>query len=136
VQIKSKVVVRYRNGRVLKGYTLDFMPNKDVFHVIDPRDESSVTEVYTCDQKAVFYVKTFEGNPDRPGPPDFSEESLASVPGLKLKVTFDDGEVMFGTTNGYAPGRSGFFVFPADKTSNNERVYVFSDSTKLVETWR
>ncbi len=134
--IKNKIVVRFRDRRILKGYTLDFTPNKAVFHVIDPGDDTKVTEVCDSDSKAIFYVKTFEGTPGRPSPPDFSEESLKGIPGLKLKVTFDDGGVMCGTTNGYTPGRKGFFVFPADKTSNNERAYIFAASTQSVVTWR
>lgn len=133
---KSKIVARYRDARILKGYTLDFMPNKDTFHVVDPEDESRVSGVSASELKAVFYVKTFTGDPGHKDSADFSRESLDGVPGLKLQVTFEDGEVMYGTTNGYTPGRKGFFVFPADKTSNNERVYVFSDATKSVETWR
>ena len=29
----NKVVVRFTDGRVLKGTTADFFPNKDTFHV-------------------------------------------------------------------------------------------------------
>jgi hypothetical protein len=136
VNTQSRVVVRFRNGQLLKGYTLDFMPNRDVFHVIDPDDDRRITEVSASELKAVFHVTTFEGTPGRPDPPDFSKESLGGVTGLKLKVSFSDGEVMFGTTNGYSPGRKGFFIFPADETSNNERVYVYADSTTSVESWR
>jgi hypothetical protein len=43
---------------------------------------------------------------------------------------------MYGTTHGYQPGRKGFFLFPADETSNNVRVYIYEDSTESVEVWR
>ncbi len=36
---------------------------------------------------------------------------------------------MYGSTHGYAPNRRGFFLFPADKQSNNERVFVIQAST-------
>jgi hypothetical protein len=134
--IKHKVVVRYRDGRMVKGHTLDFAPNKDVFHVADANDSSHVAEVSVAAVKAVFYVKDFEGDPSRSVTEDFSKERLDGITGLKLKVTFEDGEVMYGTTNGYTPARKGFFVFPVDEGSNNERVYVLSASTKSVETWR
>jgi hypothetical protein len=134
--MKNRVVIRMRNRKRIKGYTWDFAPNRETFHVVDPDDEHKVTELGLSELKAVFYVKSFRGEPGRDGPPPFSKESLKGVPGLKLKITFFDGEVMYGTTNGYQPGRRGFFVLPADKSSNNERVYVLTEATKSVETWR
>jgi hypothetical protein len=133
---QNKVVVRCLDGRKIKGFTWDFSPAKAIFHIVDPGDDKQVTDVPTLELKAIFSVKTFDGDPDRGGPPDYSKESLQGIPGLKLKVTFQDGEVMYGTTNAYSPGRKGFFVLPADKTSNNERVYVPSASARTVDTWR
>jgi hypothetical protein len=51
-------------------------------------------------------------------------------------VAFLDGEVVYGMTNGYSPNRKGFFVFPADKKTNNERIFVIKESTTSVKTWR
>jgi hypothetical protein len=133
---ENKVVVRCRDGRLIKGHTFDFMPNKDLFHVVDPDDPNDVTELSSSDPKAIFFVKSFAGDPNRPGPKSFNEDELRGVHGLKIKVRFLDGEVMYGTTHAYQPGRKGFFVFPADETSNNERVYVYADYTESVDTWR
>jgi hypothetical protein len=47
-------------------------------------------------------------------------------------VVFKDSEVILGTTQGYQPGRPGFFIFPADPRSNNERVYVVSSATQEI----
>jgi hypothetical protein len=55
---------------------------------------------------------------------------------LKIRVDFLDGEVMYGMTHGYAPSRKGFFVFPADKDTNNERVFVIREATAAVKTWK
>jgi small nuclear ribonucleoprotein (snRNP)-like protein len=136
LKIENKVVVRFRDGRMVKGYTHDFTPNKGIFHVSEAQDGGKVIEVSTSLLKAVFFVKTFEGNRNHRSTDDFTVESLRDVPGLKVKVTFSDGEVMYGTTHGYAPERKGFFIFPADKESNNERVFVITESTDGVETWR
>jgi len=133
--IKNQVVVATRDGQRIKGFTWDFVPNRDTFHIANPEDERKIVELSFSDLKAVFFVKSFQGIPDRPSP-TFNEESLEGVPGLKIKVTFADGGVMFGTTNGYQPGRKGFFVMPADKTGNNERVYVISSAAQSVDTWR
>jgi len=39
-------------------------------------------------------------------------------------VIIKDQEIPVGTTQGYDPGRPGFFVIPADTEANNERVFV------------
>ena len=135
-KIENKVVARFRDGRMLKGYTYDFNPHNEIFHVTETQYSKEVTEVSHSPLKAVFFVKTFEGNRDHRSPEDFSLDSLKSIPGLKVKVTFFDGEVMYGSTNGYAPVRKGFFIFPVDKGSNNDRVFAIRDSTVTVETWR
>ena len=135
-KIENKVVVRFRDGTMVKGYTYDFNPHKVVFHVTETQYAKEVIEVSNSLLKAVFFVKTFEGNKDHRSSDDFSLDSLKNIPGLKVKVTFFDGEVMYGSTNGYAPERKGFFVFPADEESNNERVFIIRESTVTVETWR
>jgi len=136
LKIENKVVVRFREGSMVKGFTHDFHPNREIFHVTEVQDGGKVIEVSTSLLKAVFFVKTFEGNKNHRSTDDFSMESLENIPGLKVKITFSDGEVMYGTTHGYAPERKGFFIFPADKESNNERVFVMRESTDKVETWR
>ena len=37
---RPKVVAQYANGKAIKGYTLDFFPNKERFH-ITPTDKPS-----------------------------------------------------------------------------------------------
>ena len=136
-KIENKVVVRYRDGKMLKGYTYDFNPHKEIFHVTNKTHYAKeVAEVSSFQLKAVFFVKTFEGNKNHRSVDDFSLGSLETVSGLKVKVTFFDGEVIYGSTNGYAPDRKGFFIFPADEESNNERVFIVRESTTSVETWR
>lgn len=136
LKIENKVVVRFREGSMVKGFTHDFHPNREIFHVTEIQDGGKVIEVSTSLLKAVFFVKTFEGNKDHRSTDDFGVESLKNVPGVKVKVAFSDGEVMYGTTHGYAPNRKAFVIFPADKESNNERVFVIRESTVAVETWQ
>ena len=47
-----------------------------------------------------------------------------ALSGKKIEVTFKDGEVLVGTTMGYDAQRPGFFLFPADDTTNNTRTFV------------
>jgi len=54
----------------------------------------------------------------------------------KVRVDFLDREAMYAMTKGCPPNRKGFFVFPADKRTNNARVFVINESTASVKTWR
>ena len=57
----TKVVARYADGRVIKGFTQDFFPNKDCFHLILD-DNRRTVEVFVRRLKAVFFVRDFAGN--------------------------------------------------------------------------
>ena len=59
-----KVVVRYTNGKVVKGFTQDFLPNKDRFHLHSAEKASGdAKEVLLKEVKALFFVKDFAGDP-------------------------------------------------------------------------
>ena len=136
-KIETKVVVHFRDAKIVKGYSYDFTPNKDTFHVSPVRNETQIIEVSTSLVKAVFFVKSFEGNPAHQTHEELSMQNFKfDDASLKVRVDFLDGEVMYGMTHGYAPNRKGFFVFPADKDTNNERVFVISEATAAVKTWR
>jgi len=126
-----KVVARYASGKVLKGFTQDFLPNKDRFH-LHPAGKSSsdAMEVLLKELKGVFFVRDFAGNPLYNERKKYLEGEKPS--GKKVEVTFKDGEVLVGSTLGYDPGRPGFFFFPADPRSNNIRVFAVSPSVKNV----
>jgi hypothetical protein len=130
--IQNKIVVRYQDGRMSKGYTSNFMPNKDIFHLLplDAPAGSKPLDVYVNVLKAVFFVKDFTGDSQYQEKRTF--DTVKPVVGKKIKVVFKDGEELIGTTQGYQPGRPGFFVFPADAESNLDRVFVFSAATSQV----
>lgn len=121
-----KVVVRYLDGRVRKGTTLNFDPCKRSFLLssMEPDECDEPVRVCLTDLKAVFFVKDFGGNPE------YSEEKefLRPLTGRKLKVQFADGETLVGVSLSYDETRDGFFLFPADPASNNERVFVVQRS--------
>jgi len=128
----NKIVVRYANGRLAKGTTNNFLPNKDQFHLIpaDAVPGSAPLTVLVSELKAIFFVKDFKGNanyqdhkkpePDKP------------VAGKRIKVVFRDGELLVGTTQGYQPGRPGFFLVPTDANSNIDRCFVIAAATKEI----
>jgi len=130
--IQNKIVVRYQDGKVLKGQTSDFMPARTAFHLSlnDSPAGTAPAEVQITAVKAVFFVKDFKGDPDHKEVDAFSAGRLAG--GRKIKVEFKDGEVLVGTTQGYDPNRPGFFVVPADTGSNNDRCFVVAGATRAV----
>jgi hypothetical protein len=126
----SKIVVRYASGRILKGYTQNFFPNKPVFHVLplDPAHSKDPIEVVINELKAVFFVRDFAGDKsyqEKKQPPPGSKPQ-----GRLIETTFKDGEVMVGATTGYDPKRPGFFVFPVDPGSNNTKAYIVSAAVR------
>ncbi len=125
----NRVVARYRDGRLVKGVTSDFLPTRDLFHIAPEGGGVPVT-VKHSDLKAVFFVREFAGNPGHQTRNEFGAASLAI--GKRIRVQFEDGEVMVGTTQGYQPGRPGFFVVPADPVGNTQRCYVIAAATKEV----
>jgi Family of unknown function (DUF6982) len=128
---KTKVVVRYSDGRLIKGFTEDFFPNKERFHLTPANNPSGgPIEVSIKDLKAIFMVRDFIGNRLYKERKKYIEGEKPS--GKKVEVTFMDSEVLVGSTLGYDPKRQGFFIFPADPKSNNIRVYVVSSGAKKV----
>jgi len=126
-----KIVARYVDGRVIKGLSQDFFPNKDHFHVYSADKPSGETvEVWIKELKAVFFVRDFVGNPQYNERKEYIQGEKPS--GRKIEVTFRDGEVLVGATLGYDPNRPGFFLFPADPKSNNVRVFVVTTAVKKV----
>jgi len=122
----SHVVAHFNDNKLLKGTTQDFFPNRPSFHMI-PAGGGQAIQVDCMLLKAVFFVKTLEGNPRRTSiPAGFIAAPAATAHGKKIAVRFKDGELLCGYTLSYQPDREGFFLFPADPESNNIRVYVLA----------
>ena len=123
----NKVVVRFKDGSIMKGKTNDFFPNKTSFHLETLNGETQQIEVEQL--KAFFLVKDFEGN--KTYDEDYKDE--ISGTGRKIMVTFSDGESIIGYTLGYSPDRQGFFMTPADLKSNNQRIFVVKSASEKIE---
>jgi hypothetical protein len=128
----NKVVARYVDGRVVKGVTADFFPGRETFHlsVASAAPAAAPLEIRVKDLKAVFFVKDLAGNPSHVEKREFDPSRPPA--GRRIRVVFIDGEVVVGTTQGYQPGRPGFFVVPADPAANTERCYVVAAATREV----
>ena len=124
--LPNRIVARYADGRMLKGTTQDFAPAKDAFHVIGSEGGARPEKVVVSELKAVFFVKSLVGNPGYHEAKEFDGPAT----GRKVQVTFKDGEVLVGSTQGYQADRPGFFMVPADPQSNNERIYVVNSAVQ------
>lgn len=123
----NKVVVKFKDGSMLKGHTENFFPNKDSFH-LQP-SEGNPVEVRIDDLKAVFFVKDLVG--DATHKRTYTDNVIGG--GRKLQIKFRDGETIVGFSVGYSPDRKGFMLVPADAKGNNERIFVVKASTEKVE---
>jgi hypothetical protein len=140
-KIQNLVVARYRDGKMIRGMTHDFGPQKKVFHVSTVEKHGKtvngkVFEIHLSDLKAVFFVKSLEGRQDPHSPKGLVDDKLLAQGLMKVRVTFFDEEILVGTTHGYTPEREGFFIAPLERDSNNLRIFVISSAVKKVETWR
>ena len=116
----QKVIVRYRDGQLLRGYTNNFHTDRAQLHLSEQPCTGKTVMVPLSRLKALFFVREFAGDPRRIDRADFQGRSA----GRKVEITFHDGEVLVGSTISYRPDGNGFFVQPADPRSNNLRVFV------------
>ena len=128
-----KLVARFRDGRVLKGTTENFNPLSGGFHLMpEPASvDGKPVSIRLAELKAVFVVQDFRGKPGHVEKKTFTSKN-ASL-GARLRITFSDGEVIVGHSLNYDPQGPGFFVFPADPASNNQRIYVVNGAIKDVK---
>jgi hypothetical protein len=123
----SKVVVRFKDGSVVKRKTNDFFPNKLGFHLTTT--EGFIEEYEVEELKALFFVKDFDGDKSY----SYSYSHAINGGRRKVRVSFADAEEMVGFTQGYSSDRSGFFIISADLNGNNEKVYVVMSATTEVQ---
>jgi hypothetical protein len=127
----GKVVVHYADGTVVKGYTSDFDPGQPTFHIVFAEGPGSPgAEVRVDALKALFFVRSFEGDPE------YSESKdlyVTRPPGTrKIRVEFADGEELTGYVKRYNPGGPGFIFFPLDSKSNNTKIFAASGAVTNV----
>ena len=132
---RNRVVVHFKDGRVLKGYTHNFTPLTETLHLTSEQDKDTenISKISTADLKAIFFVKSFEGNKDYVEKKRFDEVDNPDLRGMKVKAEFSDGEIIRGTSLGYSRERKGFFIVPVDPQCNNERIYVLADALEDIK---
>src|SRR5262245_33780386 len=133
---EDKVVAHFKDGRVVKGHTRDFSPARDSFTLQPYVGEVGPVPVFLDDLKAVFHVRTFDGNPAHPRQRaevgTIAEPRFAKVmdQGRRVALQFIDGERLWGYAEMLEGEDRGFFFFPTDPGDNNLRVYVVKSSLR------
>src|SRR5437899_2323293 len=117
---QEKLVAHFKDGQVTKGFSRDFHPARDSFHLVRrDGDVATSQEIRLEELKALFHVKTW-GRPDRhrgqqPGFPEKDDGTRQEgIPTVRTVLEFYDGERIYGYSLDYDPARPGFYVLPAD----------------------
>lgn len=136
-----RIVVRYED-RTVRGFAeqADLGSVEELLHGSQESplnsirlrllDSQAVEEVPTKHAKAVFFVKTFEG--------DLKHRALhfhghaPVLEGLWVRVYFHDSEMIEGivSNNSDFVLQDGFFLMPTDPNGNNKLVYVLKGGLK------
>ena len=131
--IKNKLVVKFKDGKIRKGWSTDFKPNADIFHLHSIEGNSDkILEIEISSLKAVFFVKDFIGDKNNKKDRTFEGQPKGTPSERKIIIIFKDGENFYGTTHSYNPERKGFFVYPIDPKDNSERIFVIHSAVKSV----
>lgn len=123
-----RVVVRYVDGQILRGYSNDFNPGREHLQVGStvnaPAGDRLLVPLSRL--KAVFFVKSLEGNPER-----VDDQTFEVSPGARrVEITFRDGEVIQGSTMSYKAEGQGFLLLPANSRGNNLRIFVVTGAVR------
>ena len=133
---KQMVIIRFLDGRIIRGYIDKFSQQNSHISIVD--EKSNKQSIQLNQLKAVFYVKSFEGNKHYAEKKTFRETKQK---GKKILVRFKDGESLTGHLEGdvpwergffLEPKKGGFFLIPSDYKSNNRRVFVVSEAVTNV----
>ena len=132
--ISNKIVVKFKDGKIVKGWSTDFGPNKEIFH-LHPLEEygKDIIEIEISSLKAVFFVKDYKGDKNYKKVRTFESQPQGVPSQRKIIIIFKDGENFYGTTHSYDPERKGFFVYPIDPKDNNDRVFVVNPAVNSVK---
>ena len=127
----NRVIARFRDGRMLKGTTINFRPELPHCHVT-PLDQpyGEGVRVDFKDLKALFFVRDLRGNPQYKDRKEFVHPPGY---GRRVRVEFGDGEEMFGVVHAIDRRNAGFFLFPSDPASNNERVFAIHEFVRAID---
>jgi hypothetical protein len=115
------LVGKYRDGRVVNGYTNDFDPMKPYLHLSPTPDADDAQFVTMIQLDALFFVGDTPSTPERGAVHD---EADLRARGRKVALALPNGKELIGFTLDYNRDGSGFFVVPDDSRFGATRVFV------------
>lgn len=136
----EKAVLRFNDGKILKGRIRDFISDSDIVTLLEA-ETGYEHRVDIHHLKAIFIVRSFTGDS---GHREKKSYGIAKPKGRKIFIKFKDGEDIVGFLEGNFPWKKGFFlsksedalkgffILPVDGDSNNEKVFVVSSSVLAV----
>ena len=131
--VQTRMIVLLVGGNRLKGFSRDFNPTRQKFHlnVVGPEGETGEQrEVAMQHVHAVFFVRDFAFDRTKRYEPEGDLTAVTAPPSAgarAIEVTTVWGEVLRGLTYGYQAQRPGFFLFPTEpleRALNLERAYL------------
>ena len=135
VMEERKVVVKLRSGEVVKGYlTVSGADVADPLHDSNQNSTGALTvrllnsnaslKVALVDVKAIFFVRSFRGDPKRKDLRFYSNGPAVGT--IWAEIRFTDNEVIEATIQNSAQHLmgDGFWFRPSDSESNNVLIYV------------
>jgi hypothetical protein len=124
----TKLVAKYMDGKVKKGFSDDFLLLRETFHLKgDKQVEGEVVNL--SDLKAVFFVDGYSGNSD------FKDDKSSVRPAYKRRVSmhFSDGEEIVGYTDDDLEVSDIIRLVPSDPLSNNRLIFVVKKNTTSIK---
>jgi hypothetical protein len=114
------VIGKYRDGRLINGYTSDFSPSKPSLHVAPAPSAKDASFLELTELDALFFLR--DGGGDDVSTTDESRE--AAPHGRKVAFVLPSGELLTGSTLNYSRHSSGVFVYPVERDFGVSRVFV------------
>ena len=132
--LKKKVVVKYKDGKIIKGWVEGFRSDRESFilYPLIEYSEEEMLEIKFSSLKAVFFIKGFAGNKDYKKVRTFNIDTKVTPSQRKLIVRFKDGENLYSTSHSCGRYKIGFFVYPIDPKDNNKRIFVIHSAAENV----
>jgi hypothetical protein len=130
--MSNRVVAHCRDGKIIKGLSRDVDPPKPTCNITSPAGTAS--EVALADLKALYFVRSFSGEPGRHESTVLDPKDPRLHNSLFVTVHFDDGEKLVGLAHRGHPDGPFFYLLPVDRGSNNIRILVNREAVASMET--
>jgi len=124
------VVGKYRDGRLVRGFTNDFSAKRPYLHISPAPGSHQAQFISMMHLDALFFMRdtgTTGSGQDRAGATE-----PAAVHGRRVALSLPNGEEMIGATLNYKINGSGFFVTPLDGAHGTARVFITQTGVRSV----